>query len=379
MNNMVKSTVAHVFWDTAPYLAVNLVKNLKYPEDVVYAREMFEMTSNASGRSRNIDWTKDIAKGMYVGYLKQPSVLRRRAFSVHLSILLRLLFTDFSLRSWIMIIKGPRNWVLHGAVCSFTTMLLLRIIGKRIVLLHWGGMPSVGKYKGALDRGAYRLCNHLFVLISPELRYFSGFVGQSKLSVLPYPLVVGGLARRRTWAIENPRRWLLIGNNGLVMNSYSLVLDRIPAGSWEKIICMLNYGQSEDSPHMRNFIEKYKKKFGEAFVPWIKTIPIDEYLRYMENCCAYICPWEWQSGIGAAYVSIVQGKAVFLAGDNYEWMKSNGIYVSELGRLEDFSFTEISHHIPTEDMYENILEAVRKLSEQNTPQYWHKRLKEDFL
>ena len=375
---MASHNIAHVLWDTAPYLAVNLVKHLQYPKDVVYAREMFEMSADTGRRSRNLDWTEKLTAGMYVGYLRRPWICRIRRLPIHLSLLCRLLFTDFSLRTWFMIMSGPRNWVFHGAACSFTTMLLLRCLGKRVVLLHWGGKPSIGKYKGLLDRWSYRLYNHLFVLITPEIKYFSGFVKASKLSVLPYPSAVLDRVAHRKWSPSNPQRWLLIGNNGLVMDAYNSILDKIVPGSWEKIICMLNYGEAEDSPRMRSFVEKYKDKFGTAFTPWIKIVPYDEYLKYMENCCAYICPWERQSGIGAAYTSAAQGKAVFLAGDNYEWMHENGIMISKVDALNEFSFEEISQYIPDDDAYEKILLAIHVQLAKYPRQYWHNTIDEVF-
>ena len=344
--------IAHVFADSVPALCkmiVGLVRSA-FPYPYVFLQESGVWGSEDCAILEN-DWVKDTGK---LCYLPQGWW---RGVKGYLRVLFSVLFPELSIKGIWRMIKGPKRIVFHGYSLNLWVVLLLRVAGKKMVLIHWGGRPRLGRFRGWLSRLEFRMHHHVFVLMSPEIRYFHGFLGD-KVSVLPYASTeVGNWSfSHRMYKEACSQRRLLLGNSTWHRDEYGEILDRLNPNDWDCIICMLNYGRESEKGITDAFIRKYRKRFGGTFFAWQEVLPYEEYSQIVGSCPIYICPCRTQGGLGAIASGIMQGKTLFLRGDNLEWIQQLGVKAYDIDKVSDWSYKGLSSYIVS---YDSALESFR--------------------
>lgn len=339
--------ISHVYIDFAPHLVRDMAKRYAtevVPDGVVYLFDKCYWPSRAVALEKNGEWLKDLPQSVWGGYLTRSCWLRvKRIGSGHIRNALSIFFPECSFISLIRLLRGPRDVLVHGFFLSLGTMIFLRLMGKRVSLVHWGGDPRLSGCRMAVfKRLACRLMNHIFVLMSPEVQYFKS-VDRGNVTTQSYLASYSKLVEkgRQETTVDYSHARVLIGNSCWSLSGYVDLLSHIKSGSWREIICMLNYGMENSPERVESFVRRHKEKYGTSFIPWRTVLPYEEYLRYMQESPYYICPAGHQTGLGAIYHGIVFGKTLFLRGDNLAWMRAIGVKAYNIDDFQDFSFETV--------------------------------------
>lgn len=358
---MKKNLIAHAFWAYAPHLGKIIARRLINCDEraVVYLRDLGTLPSAQAEFAMNDDWIGQIPVGSYGGNMAL-TVWRRWKLPAHLSMLAKCFLPEFSLATLWRIVTGPKYWVLHGWWLSPMTMLLMRLCGKKVVLIHWGGHWGIpeGRLTRFVSPLSFKLLHHMFVLMSPEIAFYKKWVPEEKLTTLPYwsetPFIFDGFVSYNSDRDGERLKSVIIGNSAWLLDQYDYILERMPAHDWDRIVCMLNYGQEWEKAKIDAFVEKWKRKFGDAFFAWRDRVPLDEYKKIMSGSPYYVCLHRTQVGLGAINNCVQSGKTIFIAGDNYEWCKEMGILVFNTDDLKDFSFESLYKcHLSREQQEKN--------------------------
>ena len=340
-----KYSVAHVLsWETG-HLNVRIARVIDQSSyDVAcYLRDVNGIFTPAEGYKKNKQWIEGLGRTVFRGLLQKPLLTSWLPW-------IRVIISDFSLLSWIRLLMGPRDIVFHGFNLEFITILILRCFRKRVAYINWAGPPRIGRYKGFLDKIGLRMLWRIYVLMSPEIKYYARIVSPDKVKLLPYPLLDSELKEvEECKKIETcKQKVLLLGNSTWLRYEYETILDKIDIGSWDKIICMLNYGRESEQSETKAFITKYHQKFGDSFFAWTETVSSEEYLSVIKTAPYYICPAKTQSGLGLLRYSIMQGKAIFICGDNFDWYKNElGLDVFNLNAFENYNYSTLCDYLPS--------------------------------
>ena len=345
-----KKSIAHIFNSSTNHLnqTIALCIDSRKNDSFIFLRDVEGFVSAEQAIRINQGWIKRLNYTRFAGVLQRPKLSRMIGYSGRVGIALSFLLSDFSFSSWWKIFRGPKYIVIHGYLLSFFTLTLLRCMRKRIVYINWAGPPNVsGRYLGWINKFALKLLYKIFVLMQPEIVYFTKYVGEQRVGLLPYPVLYEG-ETFSSYDEEIFEKVLLIGNSCWCLDGYEFVLDRIAPNEWTKIICMMNYGRESEVDYKNRFIAKYKQKFGDAFFPWCETVSIEEYKKIISVAPFYICPAVRQSGLGLIRQAILQGKAIFLAGDNFSWIKDDmGLDVHDIKICNDFNFSTLRQFLPS--------------------------------
>ena len=343
--------VAHVFWDCAPHLAGRMASNVCRMDAnaVIYLYDVGIYKDLDNGWELSKDWVSELPTGRYRGYLRRARWTRDKRIKGHLLAILHNLWLPLTLKSLRMIIRGPKYWVFHGKMLPPMLTVFFRMTGKRIVVIHWGGRDAhwwggVSKRVGPLS---LRALTHFFVLIEPEVAFFRHYLSVNKISTLPY-CTCEYKDNERLCSYDNSggiaNKCLMLGPSAWHIDAYADILDKIPANSWDDIVCIVAYGKKDRMQDVDSFIEKYAERFGSSFHAWRDRVPYDEYKRRMRQTPYYICPANAQAGLGAIGTGIRMGKTIFLRGDNYRWITSRQIKVFNLDDVKDFSYEGLSKY-----------------------------------
>lgn len=344
-----KKSIAHIFSWSTNHLNQSIVPYVDSSEmnSCILLRDVGGLISIEKATIINKNWIEQLKYARFSGMLKRP-VLSRLIGSGKVGIILSILLGDFSFSAWWNILRGPRYIMIHGNLPSFTTLAILYCLRKRVVYINWAGPPLVsGRYLGRINKVALKLLYKIIVLMRPEIQYFTKYVEQKRVELLPYPVLYKHESFL-TYPERSIDKVLLIGNSNWCRDGYEFILDRITLNEWTKIICMMNYGMENDSERTDKFVAKYKQKFGDAFVPWREKVSIEEYKKIISEAPFYICPAMQQSGLGMIRQAILQGKAIFLNGDNLTWLKNDmGLEVYDLKLCKDFNFSTLRRFVPS--------------------------------
>lgn len=337
---MSDSTIVHLFPSNAPHLTRTLARMMVgYFGELqtrVYIRAV-SPTSTAHMRE-SLSCVQDLppvcqggllALGYWGRWAQTPS---GSCFCAYIKFALRQCLPSFGICPFLRLIFGSRRILIHGYTLSLITLLVLRIVGKKVCLIHWGGRPNFGRRLGWMNRLAYRLYNRVYVLMSPETRYFSR-ITRDKVVVLPY----SGPALPIDTCVRTYNAEVIWGNSCWSLNDYHELMARTDWGGLRSIVCMLNYGMEDRQDAVDSFVLEAQKKYGSIFYAWRETLPLDEYRNVMEGPAFYICASKTQTGLGAISLAIRQGKTLILRGDNYQWMDYLGIKTYNLDDLDELS------------------------------------------
>jgi len=338
----------HIFWDYAPSLTRPMARTVLslFPNSKVYLiGNGFYNRSEALTANKNlVEETESRSFGGWLSAAFWCGIRRLERFKA----LLVFFLPNISASSLLRLIKGDNAMVVHGKSMNYVSILILKLFGKKLKLIHWGGKPipnsRLGKICGYLEMALY---DRIFVLMSPEIRYFPDRF-RKKISVLPYNS--GALEKYhfdvKKWAGRMSQRSILLGNSAWQRDNYKEVLDRLNPEDWDQIVCMLNYGREDDIEGTENFIRKYRAKFGDVFVAWRGVVSYAEYEKIVGQSPIYVCLARYQTGLGAIASAIKQAKAIFLRGDNLEWMRELGVQALDIDTVTDWSFEGLKKYIP---------------------------------
>lgn len=340
--------VAHVISDRVPPLTSRIAKLLNSDICSVLFLQGSDVCANKERSLENNTWVKQFAKYEYLPIcwwqrIHQTNVYVRNLCSV---ILPELSFVGI----W-RLICGPRRIVFHGYIMNFWVLLLLRLVGKKMVLIHWGGTPRTGRFRGRLSRFEFRMLDHVFVLMTPEIRYFSNYLGK-RVSVLPYASLFCAEWRfaEADYERAHGQRRLILGNSTWHYEMYGEILDKLVPGEWDCVTCMLNYGREGELDKVEAFLGRYREKFGDRLFEWREVLPYDEYCKVIGGAPIYIAPNETQCGLGAIGTGIRQGKTLLLRGDNLQWIRELGVTAYDIDEIKDWSYEGLRALIPSLEM-----------------------------
>ena len=373
--------VAHVLNADTNHLNQTISKSIDCSCASYYLRDCGDSLSGSEMYRRNERWIVGTKHARYGGVLMRPVLNKFIKSNNRLRTLLLFLFTDFSLFSWVKILKGGRYVVIHGFQLQLSTIIIMRLMGKYVSYINWAGPPRIGTIKGRLDVFGMGMLTKIYVLMYPEICYFTKYVDKEKVKLLPYPIHDKSNEQYvKLYGITPPAKILLLGNSTCVMNRYGEVLAKIDPGSWDKIICMLNYGRADAQVDVDFFVAKYKEKFGEAFLPWRAKVSLDEYRRLIISAPFYICPSYTQSGLALIRESVLQGKTIFLRGDNYAWIKGfMGLEVSDIDSLVDYNYKTLAQYAITRQQSCDRVEKARIFWDKyHSVEKWRKTILDDF-
>lgn len=380
-----KKRCAHVLPDMMPVLASTFAKMISknFPEAMFYLRSYYVWGDEKIAKAKNEYWTKNLLCCTYLSY-SWLKIISRKLYR-YFNVLIAPFILEISFLSFIRLLKGPKHIIFHGYSYNFFTLFLLRLFGKKLSLIYWGGRLSFGgrlqsKIFKPIYKMKYNFYENIFVLMSPEVDYFKA-IGCKNVAALPYPSTT-----IKDWffdvqqfkkAQQNKR--ILLGNSTHHRDEYCEILDKLSPKDWERVTCMLNYGRENETLQTEDFILKYKEIYHDVFFPWQTTHPYDEYMKILSQYPFYVYAGEGQGGLGAIATSIRQGKTLFLRGDNYTWFKSFGCIVYNIDEIKDWSYEGLSKLLLTEDQARENFDCyyhayTNEFSEEN----WVKRIKESF-
>lgn len=351
-----KDRIAHLFPSTGPHLCRTLapIAVRAFPDSSVYMWSWTKTGRNGECVSPlNREWMEALPPGTFAGCIDCSRLIcgGRTKWKRRLNtILSALLVPRFNLVGWYRIWRGPKNWLLHGGLpLSFPTMLAFKLLGKRVAAIHWGlPLGSLPWLQWSFDWSCLMM-THVFVLMTPELDFFEKYVRCGRLSVLPYPGkgIADLIDSINCEPTDELHRTIILGNSTYNLDFYREILEKTPPGSWNRIICMLNYGRESEAAKTDAFVAWAQEKFSGSFHAWRETVPMNEYLKIMDSADFYLGPAIYQSGLGAIYRSIAAGKVVALRGHNYRWLANMGAAVANIDEIDDYSFETLSKIAPT--------------------------------
>lgn len=333
--------VLHVFLNRSPHLFVPIMALITkvLPTHKMALYEVSQHERFIEGEEK----IKSDLKDNYWGKLRLSCLQRGFAHVPFLHAISHKFLPEFTLFSYLRLVFTTKSIILHGRPNSqfnLFSLCFLKLLGKRLYLIHWGGTPSIGRFIGTFDRLAYMLFSHIFVLMSPEVTYFKSYM-RERVSVLSYPCRQEKENIDYFFEVQDVRK-ILLGNSAHFRADYQDILDRMNPEGWSKITCMLNYGDETTQSLTDRFVDRAKDKFGDVFFAWRKTLPLNEYLKVLEESAFYVCTAKTQTGLGAIYNSIKQGKTLILRGDNLKWVRELGVKAYDYDELTDFSFQVLS-------------------------------------
>lgn len=375
--------IVHIFPAHAGHLIKSLVPQMVAlfgaRETVIYVRDAAVMT--ADQRDGVLHILSVLPSGVRRGWLGRGPLGRwslahtSSKIIAGLKELYRALCLDFKPSAFIKLAWGPRNILVHGYSLSLVTMLLLRLTGHKVSLIHWGGKPPFSKKTGFISKLSARLHHRIYVLMSPELRYFACCDRKNRMGLLPYP---GRLPPYET-CVQTFAPRLILGNSAWSVTGYDAFLSCLRPSDWERIVCMLNYGMEHNRAVIDMFARDKRTHFGDCFYAWTETVPLDEYRKIMRETPMYVCPRATQTGLGAIYLSVLQGKTLFLRGDNFRWMADLGVKAYDLDQMTDFSLTAFKTlFLGPREQAKNRDAMIRHYVEDLNEALWQDRIRNDF-
>ena len=148
-----------------------------------------------------------------------------------------------------------------------------------------------------------------------------------------------------------------IGNSANPSNNHYEILDKLFELKGDrkiKVFCILSYGGTDE--YVDSVIKYGNKFFGENFVPIVKFMTFDEYLRYINGIDIVIFAHKRQQGVGNLTAFLSMKKTIILRSDvtTYESYLENGIKVKAFEKLDNLEMFD-------EKILENNKEIAKEL------------------
>jgi hypothetical protein len=176
-------------------------------------------------------------------------------------------------------------------------------------------------------------------VIMEDYKLFLEYFPRSKMKYLPWNYGASLLKMSPAEGFPQIGPNILIGNSASFTNNHLEafeILQHIDLGD-RKIIVPLSYGD----PKYRDYIvEVGKKLFGDAFIPLLEFIPVEEYHEILQTCSIAIMNHYRQQAVGNISALIQSGVKVYLSERNpfIKTCKRIGVKVFRIEDLEkDYS------------------------------------------
>ena len=222
----------------------------------------------------------------------------------------------------------------HRRHYNLVLLWMIKLCGKNISFMSWGDIPRIAHgFQRIIQILRFKCYTMGLVQISSEEVKFKNLYHKLKITTRPYMrdnfkvLSLCDTSNRK-------RRCLLIGNNGWYYHLYGDILEQLNWSQWDKVICMLNYGNDARRAEIDEFCKRMEIYYGDKLVLWRKTFGFDEYLARIQDCSTYIFPAATQGGIDLAYNMLLLGKRVICRGVNYAWLRDIGCVVDDLDDID---------------------------------------------
>lgn len=260
---------------------------------------------------------------------------------------------ELSLLSYLYKNRNKRI-LLHGNLFTSMIIILLNIYSfKSLVWICWGSIlrnPNSGTLKKyiitKLFKRLYRKIDRIICLMSEDVQELKTIYKCKNVFLCPYP--------DRELKVSLPQsfthRGALVGNSGHLFNSYICFAQKIRQFNDMHFTFMLNYG-----PIRAEKLEKSLTPFIERtnFEIWDEVVEYEEYLRILNEHDIYICPYEFQTGLGAIYSMIKLEKTVCLTGYNLLWARQLGFHILSLEDFIDNVNSNKNSVLPSWELREN--------------------------
>ena len=178
----------------------------------------------------------------------------------------------------------------------------------------------------------YRKFHRVICLMQPDVIKAKEKYGCKNVYLCPYPAKFN-MALLPDLEEDYGDKSILVGNSGHSVYDYiRLVKAIIPYHKLYHFTFMLPYGTEElykGVLELKNILNTE----GFNYTIWDKVLPHDEYEKKMRKYRYYICPYETQSGLGAAMTMMYNERTVILTGFNLSWFNFLGIKIIS---VEDF-------------------------------------------
>lgn len=232
---------------------------------------------------------------------------------------------------------------LHGAHYSWMAYLVTHGY-RNINWICWGAgaRTNFRNYKSILfhpfKKYIYKKFKKIAVLMPQDRIALENDYGLSDIHNVMYTSAADAYPYSEKKVLEE--RWngntIYIGNNSGCIKSYLPLAKLLSKFDDIKIVCMLNYSFKE-SKTSKALLSFGKNTFGNKFSFDTQLYSLDKYFDYLDRCDIYLCGKKTQTGLGAIYTSLRLGKKIYLAGQNYEWIKSLGCEIFHIDELKTVS------------------------------------------
>ena len=222
----------------------------------------------------------------------------------------------------------------HRRHYNLFLLLMVKLSGKNISFMSWGDIPNIEHgFRRIIQILKFKCYTFGLVQISSEETLFKNLYPKLNLITRPY-MRDNSKVLALCENMVRPGRCLLIGNNCWYYHLYGDILGRLNWDHWDKVICMLNYGNDTQRDGINDFCNRMKVLYGDKLVLWETNLPFNEYLIRIQECSTYIFPGTTQGGIDLTYNMLLMGKRVVCKGVNYKWLKDIGCTVDNLDEFE---------------------------------------------
>lgn len=371
--------VAHVLPDMMPFLSGTFARLIlrHFPNATIFLQSYFVWGSEAVAREKNAVWTKELPNCAYLS--RSLACKRLNRFQGKMHSFVALFLPELSLCALVRLLLGPRKIIFHGYALNFATLLLLRLCGKRMSLIYWGGKERLwGRWFDFIQKWRFQCFHTIFVLMTPEIDSFKT-LGCQRVELLSYPS-----ARNATdpfdedaFDVAQANRSVLLGNSVHHREEYREVLDQLTPSEWTRVTCMLNYGREDEAFQTQDFITHYQALYKDVFYPWTTMLPYDDYLKEIAQYPFYVYAGRLQGGLGAISASIRQGKTLLLRGNNLAWVRELGCIAYDIDQITDWSYDNLKRlQLTKEQALTNWNALHTAFSQRFTEENWARRLSE---
>jgi dTDP-N-acetylfucosamine:lipid II N-acetylfucosaminyltransferase len=202
---------------------------------------------------------------------------------------------------------------------------------------YWAGRALRALRVGPALHGAAKSSDVFSAPIPEDLAVFTSrfpkFAG--RYSQLNYAIVEDSI-------VTPSGRDILLGNSASPTNNHLDVLERLSAQNLggRRVIAPLSYG---DPGYALSVARAGKEMLGDAFVPLMEFLPLDEYNEMLAGCGIVVMGHRRQEGLGNVLRALWQGSALVFDSRNpiVRHLRSHGVDVEVLDELGDGGFPDV--------------------------------------
>lgn len=249
------------------------------------------------------------------------------------------------------------KFVLHGV--PYLWMILFLFVSKKVNWVCWGAGASKNKnnWKSVIfhpfKKKIYKSFTKIGVLMPQDRVSLNNDFGVKNAILLSYfgsigsfPYTIEDLNKKEVG--DNLLKKVYLGNNSSSINTYLPLIEKLSKFKDDIFInCMINYSFKENDISLK-LREMGANIYGDRFYMDETLYSLEDYYKYMNECDIYICGVKKQTGLGAIYTILRQGKKAFLTGKNYELINNLGCTVFKIEDLDKITKAEFKKPLSLE-------------------------------